>query len=65
MKEIILYQIKDNQTQVEVQIDGDMLWLSLNQIGELFERDKSIVFRHLKNIFNSEELERNSVVAKM
>lgn len=64
MKEIILYQTKDNQTQVEVQIDGDTVWLSLNQIGELFDRDKSVVSRHLKNIFKSEELERNSVVAK-
>ena len=39
------------------------LWLNLNQIAGLFERDKSVISRHLSNIFKSGELERNSVVA--
>ncbi|WP_305646827.1 hypothetical protein [Nitrosomonas sp.] len=44
--------------------EQDTLWLSLLQIAELFERDKSVISRYLKNIFNAGELVKNSVVAK-
>ncbi|MGL5113293.1 MAG: RhuM family protein [Flavobacterium sp.] len=64
MSEILIYLSSDNQTQIEVQFDNETVWLSLNQISELFGRDKSVVSRHLKNIFKSEELNRSSVVAK-
>jgi prophage maintenance system killer protein len=64
MSEIIIYQNPENQVQVEVQFEGESFWLSLNQIAVLFERDKSVISRHLKNIFQSEELDRSSVVAK-
>jgi len=64
MNEIIIYQNKDNQTQVEVRFEGETFWLSLNQVAQLFERDKSVISRHLKSIFQSGELEKNSVVAK-
>src|SRR5690554_627397 len=50
--------------EVEVQISGETIWLSLNQIAQVFGRDKSVISRHLKNIFASGELERDSVVAK-
>ena len=50
--------------RVEVRLEGDSLWLNLQQLGELFERDKSVISRHLKNIFKEAELERHSVVAK-
>lgn len=64
MSEIIIYQTPDNQTQVEVQFEGETFWLSLNEIAVVFERDKSVISMHLKNIFHSGELQRNSVVAK-
>lgn len=64
MSEIIIYRTVDKQTELQVQFDGETVWLSLNQISELFERDKSVISRHLKNVFTSNELERNSVVAK-
>lgn len=49
---------------VQVRLEGETVWLSLQQLAELFERDKSVISRHLKNIFDSNELERVSVVAK-
>jgi prophage maintenance system killer protein len=61
--EILLYQSADGQ-RVEVQLRGDTLWLALNQISELFGRDKSVISRHLRNVFKDGELERSSVVAK-
>ena len=64
MNQIEIYQTKDKQTQVEVKFEEDTAWLSLNQIAELFKRDKSVISKHLKNIFTTKELSRNSVVAK-
>ena len=61
--EIILYQ-SENSTQVEVRIEKETVWLTLNQMSELFERDKSVISRHIRNIFDENELDRNSVVAK-
>ncbi|HOW59401.1 MAG TPA: RhuM family protein [Candidatus Omnitrophota bacterium] len=55
---IVLYKNK-----VQVRLDKETVWLNLNQIGELFTRDKSVISRHLRNIFMSHELNRNSVVA--
>jgi len=61
--EIVLYRTTDGHTSLDVHLEGETLWLSLNQIAELFERDKSVVSRHLRNIFKTRELERESVVA--
>lgn len=63
-KDIVLYQSTDGGIRVEVRIDADTVWLSLNQMAELFGRDKSVISRHLKNVFVSKELDRDSVVAK-
>ena len=54
MSEIIIYK-KDNQVEVEITYNNESLWLSLNQIAELFDRDKSVISRHIKNIFKEEE----------
>lgn len=62
--EIILYQSNDLPEHVEVRLDGDTVWLSLNQIGQLFNRDKSVVSRHLSKIYKDEELSREATVAK-
>lgn len=61
--EIIMYHTEDGQTKIETTFDGDTVWLSANQMAELFQRDKSTISRHIKNIFNEGELIRNSVVA--
>lgn len=63
--EIILYQSDDLPEHIEVRIDEEKetFWLSLNQISNLFERDKSVISRHLKNIFSDNELVKDSVVA--
>ena len=52
------------KTEISVSIDKDTVWLSLKQITELFDRDKSVISRHISNIFRERELERDSVVAK-
>ena len=62
--QIEIYTSPDGITQINVSFEGETFWLSLNQISTLFERDKSVISRHLTNIFNKGELERDSVVAK-
>ena len=62
--QIEIYTSPDGSTQIEVQFEGDTFWLNLNQISSLFEKDKSVISRHLKNVFTSGELIRDSVVAK-
>jgi prophage maintenance system killer protein len=64
MSEIIIYTNSINQIQVEVDYENGTLWLNLNQISQLFEKDKSVISRHIKNIFKEGELETNATVAK-
>ena len=61
---IEIYTSPDGITQIEVQFEGDTFWLNLNQISDLFEKDKSVISRHLKNIYQDGELDRDSTVAK-
>ncbi len=63
--EIILYEAADHAVKLNVKTDGDTIWLSLNQLTELFERDKSTISRHIRNIFKEGELDKNSVVANL
>lgn len=60
---IIMYTTEDGLTKVEATFDQDTVWLSLDDMVRLFQRDKSTISRHLKNIFSEGELNRNSVVA--
>ena len=62
--EIVIYTTPDGKETFEVNLKKDTVWLNLNQISELFNRDKSVISRHTKNIFDTEELNRKSVVAK-
>jgi len=62
--EIILYQTGDGRTRVEVQFKGETAWLSLNQMVELFQRDKSVISKHIKNAFDEGELRPEATVAK-
>ncbi|MEM6517027.1 MAG: RhuM family protein [Bacteroidota bacterium] len=61
--EIIIYQ-SENHVNVQVKHSDDSLWLTLNQISELFERDKSVISRHIKKIYSSGELHQEATVAK-
>ena len=62
--EILLYQTDDGQTRLDVRIEAETVWLSLNQMADLFQRDKSVISRHMGNVFKTGELERKSTVAK-
>ena len=61
--EIIIYHPDNLTERIEVKMEDETVWLSLNQIATLFDRDKSVISKHLKNIFKEEELMKNSVVA--
>lgn len=54
----------NGETQIEVRFENETVWLSLNQISSLFEKDKSVISRHLKNIFLTGELSESATVAK-
>ena len=60
---VVIYQSPGGEGRLEVRLEEETLWLNLNQIAALFERDKSVISRHLRNVFREEELERESVVA--
>lgn len=62
--EIIIYQTEDGLTKINVNMQGETVWLSLDQMADLFQRDKSTISRHIKNVFEEGELVRDSTVAK-
>jgi hypothetical protein len=61
--EILLYQSEDGETRIDVRLVDETVWLSLTQIAELFQRDKSVVSRHIANVFAEGELEERGTVA--
>lgn len=61
--ELIIYTTEDGQTRVDVTFENDTVWLSLDQMSALFQRDKSTISRHIKNVFDEGELVRTSTVA--
>ncbi len=61
---IIIYQSRDGKTSVDVKLENDTVWLNLVQLSSLFDKDKSVISRHLKNIYTEGELERGPTVAK-
>jgi prophage maintenance system killer protein len=61
---IEIYQLENGKTEINVKLDNETVWLNLNQIVDLFERDKSVISRHINNIFKENELEKKAVVAK-
>lgn len=60
---IEIFKTEDGATEIRVIFEGETVWLNLNQISSLFERDKSVISRHIGNVFKEGELLRNSVVA--
>ena len=61
--QFLLYQTPDGDSQIEVTLQNDTVWLSLDQMAELFQRNKSTISRHIKNVLEDGELEEDSVVA--
>jgi hypothetical protein len=61
---ILLYQTEDGQIRVDVRLEHETVWLSLSQLTQLFQRDKSVISRHIRNIFNEGELRREATVAE-
>lgn len=61
--QFLLYQTPDGDSQIEVKLQHDTVWLSLDQMAELFQRNKSTISRHVKNVLEDGELEEKSVVA--
>ena len=61
---IIMYTTEDGLTKIEVTFEEDTVWLSLEQMTELFQRNKSTISRHIKNVFSEGELQQESTVAK-
>ena len=61
--QILLYQTPDGESRIEVRLQGETVWLSLDQMAELFQRNKSTISRHIKNAFEEGELQPDTTVA--
>ena len=62
--EMIIYTTEDGLAKIETTFDGDTVWLSIDQMAELFQRDRSVIGKHVRNIFKEGELQKESVWAK-
>ena len=60
---IVIYRTSDEQTSVSVRMDGDTVWLSQAQMAELFQKDRTVIGRHISNIYKEHELERETTCA--
>ena len=63
--ELIIYQTEDGKTKIDVYFQGDNTWLSKAQMAELFQRDRSVISRHVRNVFDEGELDEKSNVQKI
>ena len=61
---IIIYQTNDGQISIDVKLENETVWLSQAQMAELFQKDRTVIGRHINNIFKEGELEPNGVCAK-
>ncbi len=62
---IEIYQVENGETEISVRLENDSVWLSLTQLVELYQRDKSVISRHLSNVYREKELSRGATVAKI
>ena len=62
--EMIIYTTADGLINIETTFAGDTVWLSIDQMAELFQRDRSVIGKHIRNIFKEGELQKGSVWAK-
>ncbi len=61
--DLIIYEDENDKMEIEAFLYDETIWLPLNRIAELFEKDKSVISRHISNIFEEKELDKNSTVA--
>ena len=61
---IVFYQTEDGQTQIDVRLENETVWLNTNQMAELFDKDRTVIGRHIRNIYKEEELEQDITCAK-
>lgn len=61
---MLIYTTEDGLAKIETTFDGDTVWLSIDQMAELFQRDRSVIGKHVRNIFKEGELQKESVWAK-
>ena len=62
--QIIIYQTADNQTQIDVRMENDTVWLTQAQMADLFQKDRTVISRHIRNVFKEGELDESLVCAK-
>lgn len=63
MNEIEIYKTSDNKTEIEVRFDGETVWLTQSEISELFQRDRTVITKHINNVFKEGELDEKLVCA--
>ena len=61
---IVIYQTEDGQTQIDVRLEKETVWLTQAQMAELFQKDRTVITRHINNVFKEGELEKEQVCAK-
>jgi len=64
-QKIVIYQTEDGQTQIDVRLENETVWLTQAQMAELFETDRTSIVRHINNIYRVDELEREATCAKI
>lgn len=63
--EILFYKTKDGKTNIQVRMEEETVWLTQEQMSELFQRERTVITRHIANVFNEGELSEDSNVQKM
>lgn len=63
--QIVIYSTEDGETQVDVRLENETVWLTQSQMSELFQTDRTTIVRHINNIYRDNELERDSTCAKI
>ena len=63
-QKIVIYQTEDGKTQIDVRLENETVWLTQAQMAELFQKDRTVITRHINNVFKEGELEKEQVCAK-
>ncbi len=59
-EQIVIYQTEDGKTTIDVRLENETVWLSQAQMANLFQKDQSVIARHISNVFKEGELDKNS-----
>lgn len=62
---IVIYQTKDGKTSIDVKLEDETVWLTQAQMAELFQKDRTVIGRHINNVYREGELERDITCAKL